>query len=109
MPKLSESISHAILRVTDAAAGQLDNFAPEQKERLWPLTREHLPPSLFDSYAARTARFKGPLLAAAQPATSTFSAKTEGSWLLSRSRGGAAATWQPAGCTDAAVGERERR
>jgi len=55
MPKLSESISHAILRVTDAAAGQLDNFAPEQKERLWPLTREHLPPSLFDSYAARIA------------------------------------------------------
>ena len=53
MPKLSEAISQAILRVTDATAAQLDTFGPEQQERLWPLTREHLPPSLFDAYSPR--------------------------------------------------------
>jgi len=53
MPKLSEAISQAILRVTDATAAQLDTFGPERQERLWPLTREHLPPSLFDAYSPR--------------------------------------------------------
>ena len=55
MPQLSESISRAILRVTDATGAQLENFGPEQKGRLWPLTREHLPPPLYDGYASRIA------------------------------------------------------
>jgi glutamate dehydrogenase len=55
MPQLSESISRAILRVSDAAASQFEGFAPEQKGRLWPLTREHLPAPLFDGYASRIA------------------------------------------------------
>ena len=42
MPMLSESISRAILRVSDAAASQFESFGPEQKGRLWPLTREHV-------------------------------------------------------------------
>ena len=69
MPQLSESISRAILRVSDAAALQFESFSPEQKgcssatltltpsltRRLWPLTREHLPAPLFDGYASRVA------------------------------------------------------
>ena len=55
MPQLSESISRAILRVSDATASQFEAFAPEQKGRLWPLTRDHLPAPLFEGYASRIA------------------------------------------------------
>lgn len=55
LPKLSEQLSLAILRVTNAAADALESLEPERKERLWPLMREHLPAPLFDAYSTRIA------------------------------------------------------
>ena len=51
--ELSERISYAILRVSDALGDQLDGFSDGQKQRLWPLMREQLPPILFERYASR--------------------------------------------------------
>ena len=53
MPRLSERISFAILRATDATALQLGNLPEEVRLRLWSLTSEHLPRPLFDKYASR--------------------------------------------------------
>jgi len=53
LPQLSERISYAILRASDALAEQLDSFGDDQKLRLWPLMREQLPPILFERYASR--------------------------------------------------------
>jgi len=53
LPLLSERISYAILRVSDALGEQFDGFNDSQKRRLWPLMREQLPPVLFEKYASR--------------------------------------------------------
>ncbi|KOO34829.1 glu leu phe val dehydrogenase [Chrysochromulina tobinii] len=52
--KISEQISFACLRVATALAALLDRFDQSaNKDRLWPLVREQLPPVLFEKYAAR--------------------------------------------------------
>mmetsp|Transcript_10638 Transcript_10638/g.20553 ORF Transcript_10638/g.20553 Transcript_10638/m.20553 type:complete len:714 (-) Transcript_10638:526-2667(-) len=53
LPELSVRISKAILRVRDALGVLMDTFDETQKQRLWPLTRELLPPVLFENYAQR--------------------------------------------------------
>lgn len=53
LPALSEQISYACLRVTNAMASVLDKFDAPNQHRLWPLVREQLPGCLFDRYSAR--------------------------------------------------------
>ena len=53
LPQLSERISYAILRASDALGEQLDDFPDAQKQRLWPLLREQVPAVLFERYSQR--------------------------------------------------------
>jgi glutamate dehydrogenase len=53
LPALSERISLAILRASQALGGQLDEMHEDQQGRLWPLVREQLPPCLFERHASR--------------------------------------------------------
>jgi len=53
LPALSERISRAILRTSNALGGLLDALGEEQRSRLWPLVREQLPEALFEAHASR--------------------------------------------------------
>lgn len=50
LPELSERISFAIIKVTDALSEQLDKKGDESRAAMWPLLNDVVPPALYDKY-----------------------------------------------------------
>lgn len=55
LPSLSERISFSILRVGAALDVALDQLGSDEKQALWAMVQEQLPPSLFERYGQNDA------------------------------------------------------